>query len=71
MTVKKRSKKFTQETGSIDSRLNKMPKSVQRKYDRNRKKSEADARSLERWAAHGFSSYGDEVVHSEDSGVLG
>lgn len=71
MTLNQRSKKFNQELGSIDSRLNKMPKSIQRKYERNRKRSEADARSIERWAAHGFSSYGDEIVHSEDHGVLG
>lgn len=63
-------KKFTQEKGSIDSMLHKLPKKLRDKYNRNRRKSEIDANAIERWAERGFTS-GDGTVHSPDEDVLG
>lgn len=58
-------KKFNQEQGSIDSRINQAPPEVQARYKRNRAKAKADWKSMDDWARHGFTSLpeSDELDH--------
>ena len=69
-------KKFNQEQGSIDSKINQAPPEVRRRYVRNRAKAKADARSMEDWARHGFTSAPEsdepdhDVVRNDEEDVL-